>query len=455
MMNHHKSRCKTFRITTLGCKVNQFESACLVQDLTARGWQPAGAGQAADLHIVNTCAVTSRASMQSRQAVRRAMRSDPRARIIATGCYAQTRPQDLAKIDGLHAVVGHAGKFSLAQTADASWLPENTRSIVSGCENTAARPFAHPTLKRFSQRTRPFLKIQDGCNAFCTYCIVPYARGRSCSMPPAKVLTSLQSYTDAGYREVVLSGIHLGAYGLDLNPPTTLLEMLQRIERETHMARVRLSSVEPHELAPEIIDLLAGSTRFCAHIHIPLQSGDDGILKRMRRPYNRHFFASLVENIHHRMPHAAIGVDVLVGFPGEDSLAFENTRALIEGLPVSYLHVFPFSARPGTAAYHYTDRINAASIKARCAVMRELGARKRMAFYRSMLGRRVEILVEQERDARTGFLKGFTSSYIPVLLEGPDQLKNRCICVAARSLIEQRAVLGHYDPPAEPAHLPV
>lgn len=443
---------KTFRITTLGCKVNQFESACLVEGLTARGWQPAGTGQSADLHIVNTCAVTGRASMQSRQAVRRATRRDPDARIIATGCYAQTRPQDLQKIGGLQAIVGHAGKFNLAHTADAFLSPKRPLPIVSGTEGVDARPFAHPALKHFNRRTRPFLKIQDGCNAFCTYCIVPYARGRSCSMPPDKVLSSLQSYADAGYHEVVLSGIHLGAYGLDLNPPATLPDLLRRIEHEARVVRVRLSSIEPHELTPGMLDLVADGTRFCAHVHIPLQSGDDGILERMRRPYDRRFFESLVHAIHRRMPHAAIGVDVLVGFPGESPAAFENTRALIEALPVSYLHVFPFSARPGTAAYHFADHIDAAEIKARCSEMRKLGLRKRMAFYQSILGRSVEILVEQERDARTGFLKGLTSNYVPVLVDGPDKLKNRLVRVAAQTLIGQRAVAGRFDSPTGGLH---
>ncbi len=426
---------RTFRITTLGCKVNQFESADLAERLRRLGWRPAAEGEAAEVHIVNTCTVTGRASMQSRQAARRAVREAPHSRVLVTGCYAQTRPGDLAAIEGVEAVVGHEGKFCLAE-----------RLVGDGGTSPGPEPHSEPFTERpleaFVDRTRPFLKIQDGCDAFCSYCIVPYARGRSRSMPAEKVLEALARYRDSGYREVVLCGIHLGAWGQDLAPAGSLAGLLADIDRQGAMARVRLSSIEPRELTAEIIARVAESGRFCRHFHIPLQSGDDGILQRMKRPYDAAFFARRVMDIHHRIPDAGIGVDVLVGFPGESDAAFENTRRLIESLPVTYLHVFPFSPREGTPAATFEGRVDPRRVRERCRVMRELGAAKRRAFHRRHIGREVDMLAEARRDATSGLLKGMTSNYIPVLVDGGDELKNRLVRVRCRRLGPSDTVLA-------------
>jgi threonylcarbamoyladenosine tRNA methylthiotransferase MtaB len=241
---------------------------------------------------------------------------------------------------------------------------------------------------------------------------------------------------------VVLCGIHLGAWGLDLQPPGKLADLLARIDRETSIERLRLSSIEPRELTGEIIRRVAGSERFCRHFHIPLQSGDDRVLQRMKRPYDSTFFAGLVTDIHRLMPVAGIGVDVLVGFPGETREAFENTRSLIEALPVTYLHVFPFSAREGTPAFDFDGKVASGEVRERCRVMRELGLAKRRAFYRQHIGTEVEMLVEAERDSRSGRLRGMTSSYIPVLTTGGDELKNSLIRVRCRELSENGALLA-------------
>jgi threonylcarbamoyladenosine tRNA methylthiotransferase MtaB len=434
-----KPQPRTFRITTLGCKVNQFESAGLAERLCRLGWRPAAEGEAAEVSIINTCTVTGKASMQSRQAVRRAVKSSRENRVLVTGCYAQTRPAELASIAGVEAVVGHDGKFQLADR-----IAGTGRDPVDADrrEVPAADPFSRQPLRSFGRRTRPFLKIQDGCNAFCTYCIVPYARGRSRSMPADRVLAALERYRRSGYHEVVLCGIHLGAWGLDLQPPGTLADLLARIDRETGIERLRLSSIEPRELTGEIIRRVAGSERFCRHFHIPLQSGDDRVLQRMKRPYDSTFFAGLVTDIHRLMPVAGIGVDVLVGFPGETREAFENTRSLIEALPVTYLHVFPFSAREGTPAFDFDGKVASGEVRERCRVMRELGLAKRRAFYRQHIGTEVEMLVEAERDSRSGRLRGMTSSYIPVLTTGGDELKNSLIRVRCRELSENGALLA-------------
>jgi threonylcarbamoyladenosine tRNA methylthiotransferase MtaB len=294
-----------------------------------------------------------------------------------------------------------------------------------------------PTRTAFSgSRTRPFLKIQDGCNALCSYCIVPHARGPSRSLPVADVIEGIKTLSAAGYRETVLTGIHLGHYGCDLIPTARLGELLDRIDRLELIERVRLSSIEPMELTDNLIQRIADSPRFCRHFHIPLQSGDDRILRKMKRPYTADVFRQRIKTIHNQIPDAAIGVDILIGFPGETDAAFTNTYELIRKLPVTYLHVFPFSARPGTPAARYPDKVAPAVIKERCEKMRRLGQIKRIHFYRKFIGKKVEILVESTRHAATGLLKGLSSNYIPVLIDADDDRMNKLLTVKLAGQID-------------------
>ncbi len=419
---------KRYRIITLGCKVNQAESEALGEELKGPGWQPASGQAPADLCVVNTCAVTQKAAMQSRQALRRAILENPGACVVATGCYAQVDPDALAGIAGLDHIVGHAGKAQLAQLACGGRLGkcrQPSRLNPPPADTKPAFAAAPPTAS--GNRTRPFLKIQDGCDAFCAYCIVPYARGPSRSLPGRAVLESIRALAAAGVHEVVLTGIHLGCYGRDLEPPSSLLALLQAVRDLPGAIRVRLSSIEPLELTEEILSLLASSGRFCRHVHIPLQSGDRQTLTRMGRPYPPELFAGLVQNIHLAMPNAAIGTDLLVGFPGETAAAFDATCELIERLPLSYLHVFPFSPRTGTAAFDLPDRVPSHTIKARCRRLRQLGREKRGRFHRRFIGQRMPVVVEGRRDPATGLLKGVSSNYLPILFAGPDELKNSLV----------------------------
>jgi threonylcarbamoyladenosine tRNA methylthiotransferase MtaB len=405
-----------FAITTLGCKVNQYESDAIAQQLEDMGYVPADAENQADLCIINTCTVTQKASMQSRQAVRQFIRANPQAQIVVTGCYAQTEPDELKKIDGVHHIIGHGDKHNiphifLSQDKNLSSSSLISRNILK------ERLFKQIPVTAFGNRTRPFLKIQDGCDTFCTYCIVPYARGRSRSMPFENVLKNLHCLKQGGFHEVVLTGVHLGAYGIDLSPRTTLTSLLEHIRESNTMDRVRL------------IKIVAKSDMFCPHFHIPLQSGDDRILERMHRPYTGSFFKDLIIRIKNQVPDAAIGVDILIGFPGETEKAFENTYSLIEKLPITYLHVFPFSSRPGTPAARYPQKVQQKTIKARCEKMRRLGHIKKQVFYKKFLGKTVEILIEGKKDKATGLLKGTTSNYIPVHVVGNDELFNTMVQV--------------------------
>ena len=415
----------TFRITTLGCKVNQSESDIMAHQLKNSRWHPAPPKEKADLCIINTCTVTQKASMQSRQAVRQAIRSNPGARIIVTGCYAQTEPDEIGKIEGIHHIIGHADKSKIPDMVLSEKQAPCPRLLW---KNIFSEHNFDPAAAATSRtRTRPFLKIQDGCDSFCTYCIVPYARGRSRSMPIENVLENIKQFRRAGFHEVVLTGVHLGAYGLDLTPKTGLTALLHRIYASNPIHRVRLSSIEPHELTDELIHLMAKAEIFCHHFHLPLQSGDDLILKKMHRPYTRSLFKNQVVKINELLPDAAIGVDTLIGFPGETQKAFENTYSLINDLPVTYLHVFPFSARKGTPAASYPQQVDSKTIKARCKKMRRLGLEKKKAFYQRFTGKSVEILIEDKRDKFTGLLKGISTNYIPVYVAGEDNVKNTLV----------------------------
>ena len=430
-----------FIITTLGCKVNQYESDAIAQRLKDLGCMPADADNSADLCIINTCTVTQKAAMQSRQAVRHLIRSNPRAQIVVTGCYAQIEPGELMKIDGVHRIIGHKDKHHIPDIVLSG--EKAAQSPVLDRQNIQSEHhFKDIPVTVFGNRTRPFLKIQDGCNAFCTYCIVPYARGRSRSMPLENVLKNIRGLKDAGFHEVVLSGVHLGAYGLDLSPQTGLTDLLGQIHDTNAMDRVRLSSIEPNELTQDIVDLVAKSQILCNHFHIPLQSGDDRILKKMHRDYTRSFFEDLIHRIQNRIPDAALGADILIGFPGETENAFENTYTLIEKLPVTYLHVFPFSPRPGTPADKYPQQVPAKIIKARCKRMRQLGDEKKKAFYEKYTGETVQILIEGKRDNTTGWLKGITSNYIPVQIAGEDNLFNTLVQVTIEKITTNNTVFG-------------
>lgn len=440
---------KIFYVTTLGCKVNQYESDGIAAELVSGGWTRAESPEDAQICIINTCAVTSRAAMQSRQQIRTIIRSNPDAKIIVTGCHAQTAPEEIRKIEQVDIITGHQDKFRIAgkilESEDKSQhlVSQYSQSETSsGNSPISVSPMAQtlkPDFQTFrpavtGNRTRAYLKIQDGCNSFCTYCIVPYARGRSRSMPVDDVIDHLLHLGADGYMEAILTGIHVGAYGLDLEKKSSLTDLIVKIDRLRPIHRVRLSSIEPGELTSQIISLAArpdskdgDRPSLCDHFHIPLQSGDDTILKRMGRPYDSALFADLIIDLHHAIPNGAIGVDILEGFPGESDKAFENTLNLIEKLPVTYLHVFPFSPREGTPAFDYPDKVDTKKVKTRCAILRKVGVKKRTAFENSQTGRLLESVIQEIPDGETGKLIAVTSNYLSVVVDGKDELKRQIV----------------------------
>jgi threonylcarbamoyladenosine tRNA methylthiotransferase MtaB len=426
---------KCFKIITLGCKVNQCESAYIKETLVRAGWTEASRDEKADVNIVNTCIVTQRAAYQSRQAIRKVVRESPSAFTAAIGCYAQVFPEELAAIDGIALIAGNTQKNRLPDMLRDAQNPPQPLS------SSDRMPFDFFPGEMFSGRTRGFLKIQDGCDSYCSYCIVPYARGPVRSLDPRKVISVLRSFADQRYKEVVLTGIHMGKYGIDLTEGTNLKELLRLIGKSALPLRIRLSSIEPKEIDEDLAEMVASEPWLCKHFHIPLQSGDDVILKRMNRKYSSQEFANLVEMIYSRIPLAAVGVDVMAGFPGEDESAFHNTFALVRDLPISYLHVFPFSPRRGTPAASFSDRVNEKNIKERAERLRILGQEKRQSFYRSCLGKELLVLAEGWETKEKKRIRGFTENYVPVLFPASRLVRNEMVSVLLRSL-EKNQVTG-------------
>lgn len=410
---------RTVAIATLGCKTNQFESAAMEERLKAVGFTVVPFAAGASLVIVNSCTVTSATDAQSRNLIRKARRLNPGCRVVVTGCYAQVDPQALQDIPGVAVVLGNAEKRNFLDYLEETG--EGTRVAVSDIAiETAAVPLP---LTAFAERSRAFVQIQNGCNAFCSYCIIPYARGRSRSVAPNEVIEQIRTLTARGYAEVVLTGIHIGGYGLDLAPATSLLELVRRIEGETELSRLRLGSVEPTEIPEALIARMADSAILCPHFHIPLQAGDDAVLRRMNRHYDTRFFCDLVTRIHRRLPDGAIGLDLITGFPGESDDEFANTLHLIEDLPISHLHVFPFSRRAGTPAATMSGQVPGVVIKERAAQLRELGEKKHREFAQSFIGRTLEVVVE--RGAGRGIRRGLTRNYLNVFFPGSAGLAGR------------------------------
>jgi len=417
---------KKIAITTLGCKVNQYESAAFQTGFEAAGCVMVQAKEAADIIVINTCAVTAKAGIQSRQAVRQLMRRHPEAKIVITGCYVQMAAQELVKmVNKPVCIVGNGNKDRLVQAALCDTPCDLTMLMgrISQKKEICRLPVRH-----FGNRTRACLRVQDGCHNFCTYCIVPYTRGPSRSLPPEEVLDQAAIFASEGHKEMVVTGIHVGQYGKDLQEGTDCVELMRRLCLAYPEIRFRLSSIEPMEISDELLILMAGQKNFMPHLHIPLQSGDDTILARMNRGYTTKEFRETVALCRKRLPDAAIGIDVLVGFPGETDQHFANTHALLQELDCTYLHVFPYSQRPGTLAATFEQQVSQAVKEERVAQLRQLDAEKKRLFYQRYLGATLPVLVEYKRDP-DGNLKGFTDNYIPLSFPGHRSLMNTITAV--------------------------
>lgn len=396
--------------TTLGCKINQYETDLMRQDLASRGNTIVSFDAEADVYVVNTCTVTAKSDYQCRQAIRSAVRRGRDAKVVVTGCYAATRPEEIRKIPGVNLVIGNSDKAMIhdhiMKTAS---VPEQA---VPGIRNKQA--------KALFGRTRGYLKIQDGCNNQCSYCIVPLARGSSRSADPGQLIDEFERLVQAGCPEIVLTGIHIGTYGADLGYGADLTGLLRALLSKRRGSRLRLSSIEPKEVSEGIIDLLGQG--LCRHLHIPLQSGDDAILASMKRDYTSGFYRELLEQIVQRVPAIALGADTIVGYPGEGDEEFQNTIDLVEKSPLTHLHVFSYSRRPGTPAADMGAQVPEHIKKERSEMLRTLGRKKNYYFRKKCQGSMLNVVVEDKIDANTGLYTGLTDNYIRVNISGAKEM---------------------------------
>jgi threonylcarbamoyladenosine tRNA methylthiotransferase MtaB len=414
---------QTVAFATLGCKTNQFESASMQEALLAAGYQVVAFDDGADLVIVNTCTVTSATDAQSRNLIRRARRLNAASRVVVTGCYAQVDPTALQGLPGVSLVIGNEEKQRLLDYLKA----DHATTAVAVSDIRQAENVCLPPLTSFAGRSRAFVQIQNGCDAFCSYCIIPYARGASRSANPDEILNQINGLVASGYQEIVLTGIHIGGYGTDLRMQKTLNDLVCRIESETDVHRLRLGSIEPTELTDELLETIVSSKIVCPHFHVPLQAGNDNVLQRMERTYDTSFFANLLEKINTLLPTAAICLDVITGFPGETDQEFESAFNFISSLPITDLHVFPYSKRPGTPAANFPDQVPGDISKERAGRLRMLASDKYRAFAESFIGEELEVVVES--GLKTSFLKGVARNYLDIRFSGDMALSGQCVVV--------------------------
>lgn len=431
-----------FAIATLGCKVNQYDSAMIDARLVAAGMERGAFDEAADVYIVNTCTVTDRADAESLRLARRARRLNPQARVIMTGCLAQANPGALAHAREVDAVVGLGRPGDLERAATGAIgdrvMVSNLRKETAAIELGAVAVEGH---------TRGFLKVQEGCDQFCSFCIVPLSRGRSRSVEPRRVLDAIEGLYRRGFKEVILSGVHLGGYGKDLSPSIGLEALLEMIAERSPIRRIRISSLDPEELSDRIIEVVARNDAFCPHLHLPLQSGEDETLDRMRRRYTAAHFRERIERVLEAMPDAAVGTDLIAGFPGESARQFDDYFRFVESMPLTYFHVFPYSVRAGTTAAKFDGRVEPGEIKRRAGILRQLGEAKRRTFARRFARSKLNVLLEEVGDDRRA--RGYSRNYIRVIAEGGAELINHEVEVEA-SLVEGAELVGQIIPTCKP-----
>ena len=413
-----------YYLETLGCKLNRADSERLARELADRGMRPAARPEDADLLVVNTCTVTGRADADGRQALRRLARRSPQARLVAMGCYASRDGAALQEIEGVGLV--SAG-------ADPMPVVEDALRTFPGELSVETQPYHGAPLG--GGRTRALLKIQDGCNLTCSYCIIPSVRGRSRSLQPAELESSLTRLVQAGFAEVVLTGVNSGDYGRDLPENTNLLRLLQRLTAVPGLGRLRLNSLEPRTISDELVSFLADTDKVAQHLQVPLQSGSDRILRGMRRNYDSAYYLQVMERLVRRMPDIGLGADIIVGFPGEDDTDFAATEALVQAAPLAYLHVFSYSARPGTDAAGLGNPVPSTTIRQRVARLRALAASKGAAFRRRFVGRTLSA-VTLEDAAHDGRIRSLTGNFFEVLLPAGSATGNRLMDVTVEAADE-------------------
>lgn len=427
---------KKAAFTTFGCRYNQFETTEMSADLKEHNYEIVPFGSEADIYIINTCTVTGKSDLKCRNAIRKAVKQKgERGKVIVVGCYPETNRGDILAIEGVDMVFGNEEKLNICKQLEEA-------GIVS-TDNKRGEEFELPPINidSFSGRTAAYLRVQGGCDMNCSYCIVRVARGKGKSEPIAKVVERTKHIIDSGFKEIVLTGINLGSYGKDLTPPLSLTTLLEEIITIAGDTRIRLSSINPTEVSDSLINLMKETPSICRHLHISLQSGNDYILKKMRRNYDSRLYEDLLNRLVTDIPDISIGTDIMVGFPGETDEMFNDSYNLINRIPISYLHVFPYSARKGTDAAEYKGQIKKSTKTKRKKIMLELGENKKNHFMKNQLGKIGMVLFENKRDNNSTLLKGHTDNYLSVKADGDDSYMNK-VSQVRLSHIEGEYIVG-------------
>ncbi|MGH2574207.1 MAG: tRNA (N(6)-L-threonylcarbamoyladenosine(37)-C(2))-methylthiotransferase MtaB [Ignavibacteria bacterium] len=425
---------KSVSLHTLGCKLNYSETSTIAGKFYDRGFELKDYGEQSDIFVLNTCSVTENADRECRQIIRGVLNKNPETYVIVTGCYAQLQPNEIAGIRGVDLVLGANEKFKLFQYID-NFEKRNYSCVFTSPINEVTE-FDYAYSSDIDSRTRAFLKIQDGCDYHCSFCTIPLARGSSRSLPIDKVIENAKKLIDSGYKEIVLTGVNTGDYDYKFRIPKgrsdlgfrtyKLIDVLYELDK-LNIPRIRISSIEPNLLNDEIIQLVKSSDKFCKHFHIPLQSGDGEILKLMRRRYKRDYYENLIYKLNEENPNIGIGVDVIVGFPGETDERFENTYTFLDKLPVSYLHVFSYSERKNTHAVTLPNSVEILDRKRRSKMLRDLSLKKKQSFYKRNHDKVHNVLFETLNE--DGSVYGFTDNYIKVKVQGSEELENKILPV--------------------------
>jgi threonylcarbamoyladenosine tRNA methylthiotransferase MtaB len=424
---------------TLGCKVNQYETEAVIDIFIDNGYQIVDFSEKADLYIVNSCTVTNEAARKTRQIARRAKRNAPESIVAIVGCYTQAFPDEVSEIEEIDFIMGSNNKAKILNKAEEMMAGNSIENELK--EYSQLKEYEELELKRLSNTTRANVKIEDGCNQFCSYCIIPYARGPVRSRKEDDVVEEIRRLSQQGVKEIILTGTHLGAYGSEKGNNKALTQLMQSLTELEELKRVRLSSIEGTEIDQGIIDLIAEEEMFCPHLHLPLQSGSDQILKAMNRPYTVAEFKETVAELRERIPELAVTTDVIVGFPGETEETFAETMKVVEEIGFSKVHVFPYSAREGTPAAEM-DQINGNIIKDYSKKLRLLNESLMLNYQKEFIGQEKEVLIEEVRDHKTNLLTGYTDNYLKVLLAGSDGLKNQLVKVRLEESIDPYHLKG-------------
>lgn len=417
----------TVAFHTLGCKVNHYETEAIWQLFKQAGYEKIDFEQKADVYVINTCTVTNTGDKKSRQVIRRAIRRNPEAVVAVTGCYAQTTPHEIMAIPGVDIVVGTSGRDNLIDYVNQYVSERQPINVVANIMK--AREYEELDVPEFTDRTRASLKIQEGCNNFCTFCIIPWARGLMRSRKPESVIEQANKLVAAGYKEIVLTGIHTGGYGEDLED-YNLARLLRDLDtRVPGLKRIRISSIEASQITDEVIEVLNSSDKMCRHLHVPLQAGDDNVLKRMRRKYTTDEFRRKIEQLHEALPDVAITTDVIVGFPGETEEMFENGYRFIEEMKFAELHVFPYSKRSGTPAARMEDQVDEEVKNRRVHQLIELSNKLALAYSGKFVGDVLEVIPEEpyKEAPESGLYVGHSDNYLKLIFQANESLVGK-IC---------------------------